>query len=114
MRLLWIPGSEPMKSSSCAAKGGHETLVRLLLEKGANPSKGIGGAAQGGHESIVRLLLDKGAMYLEGEYWRLLSVALVHGSCVAGGCGPTVTSRPTRWTNGGCGAVSHRYSCSAA
>jgi rhomboid protease GluP len=28
------------------------------------------------------LLLDKGAMYLHGEYWRLLTVALVHGSII--------------------------------
>ena len=28
------------------------------------------------------LLLDKGAIYLNGEYWRLLTVALVHGSII--------------------------------
>jgi membrane associated rhomboid family serine protease len=28
------------------------------------------------------LLLDKGAMFYDGEYWRLLSVALVHGSFI--------------------------------
>jgi membrane associated rhomboid family serine protease len=38
----------------------------------------LGGATE--LESI--LLLDKGAMYYDNEYWRLLTVALVHGSLI--------------------------------
>jgi ankyrin repeat protein len=48
--------------------GGHETVVRLLLEKGADvKAKTSSGwtalhlAARGGHEAVVRLLLEKGA-----------------------------------------------------
>jgi membrane associated rhomboid family serine protease len=37
----------------------------------------------GGSAELEQLLwLDKGAMYTAGEYWRLLSVALVHGSLI--------------------------------
>ena len=51
-----------------ACMGGHETVVRLLLEKGANieakdqdQQTALLIAAEGGYESVVRLLLEKGA-----------------------------------------------------
>ena len=53
---------------SRAAEGGHEAVVRLLLEKGAAiESKDdyrrtpLSRAAEGGHEAVVRRLLEKGA-----------------------------------------------------
>jgi rhomboid protease GluP len=46
------------------------SVISLLVLYGGNP----------GLESM--LLLDKGAMYVDGEYWRLFSVALVHGSII--------------------------------
>ena len=52
----------------CAAEGGHEAVVRLLLEKGANVNAkedngetALHEAAWGGHEAVVQLLLEKGA-----------------------------------------------------
>jgi ankyrin repeat protein len=54
-----------------AARGGHEGVVRLLLERGAeidarNPGSAAGrtalvGAAEKGHEGVVRALLERGA-----------------------------------------------------
>jgi ankyrin repeat protein len=48
---------------SCAAAGGYEAVVRLLLEKGAEPdSKDMFGrtplslAAERGHRTVVQLL----------------------------------------------------------
>ncbi|KAL7783395.1 ankyrin repeat-containing domain protein [Trichoderma afarasin] len=53
---------------SWAAKNGHETVVKLLLEQGAEiDSQDNGGqtplslAAENGHETVVGLLLEKGA-----------------------------------------------------
>ncbi|PVH74235.1 hypothetical protein DL98DRAFT_658902 [Cadophora sp. DSE1049] len=61
-----------------AARGGHEAVVRLLLEKGANvEAKGdykrtaLVWAAWGKHEAVVRLLLEKGAdVEVKGDYKR--------------------------------------------
>ncbi|KAH8689310.1 hypothetical protein BGW36DRAFT_70072 [Talaromyces proteolyticus] len=52
-----------------AVEGGHEAIVKLLLEKGADlESKDheygrtpLSRAAEGGHEAVVKLLLEKGA-----------------------------------------------------
>jgi len=51
-----------------AAEGGHEAVVRLLLEKGADieakdefEETALIKAAEYGYEAIVRLLLEKGA-----------------------------------------------------
>ena len=51
-----------------AAKGGHDAVVRLLVEKGANAeAEGKGGmralhsASRSGREPMVRLLIEKGA-----------------------------------------------------
>ena len=51
-----------------AAEGGHEAVVKLLLEKGAElETKDNDGwtplswAAEKGHEAVVKLLLEKGA-----------------------------------------------------
>jgi ankyrin repeat protein len=53
---------------SRAAEGGHEAVVRLLLEKGAAIESNdsicrtpLWWAVKGGHQAIVRLLLEKGA-----------------------------------------------------
>ena len=49
--------------------GGHESIVRLLLDRGADMhaqggmhGNALQAACYGGHESIVRLLLDRGAV----------------------------------------------------
>ena len=45
-----------------ACYGGHESIVKLMIEKGANNwNYGFCGACFGGHESIVKLLIEKGA-----------------------------------------------------
>lgn len=44
-----------------AARGGHDALVRLLLEHGACADDGIKVAARRGHMKVVRLLLEYGA-----------------------------------------------------
>jgi ankyrin repeat protein len=48
--------------------GGHEQVVKLLLDKGADVNAQGGrygnalyAASLGGHEQVVKLLLDKGA-----------------------------------------------------
>jgi rhomboid protease GluP len=43
---------------------------------------GAGSQLEGSAELESWLLLDKGAVYYGGEYWRLLTVALVHGSII--------------------------------
>ncbi len=49
---------------------GVTILVSLLVEFSADDTL------------MSWLRLDKGAIYLDGEYWRLLTVALVHGSII--------------------------------
>jgi ankyrin repeat protein len=49
-----------------AARGGHEAVVKLLIDNGANVkdiygSIALESAARGGHEAIVKLLIDNGA-----------------------------------------------------
>ena len=45
-----------------AAEGGHESIVRLMLERGANNyNESMAKAACGGHLEIVELMLEKGA-----------------------------------------------------
>ena len=58
--------SRGMTALYMAAMGGHEAMVRLLLEKGAdlkakdsNKWTALHAAARGGHEAVVRLLLEK-------------------------------------------------------
>ena len=65
--------------------GGHEAVVRLLLEKGANVNaeggkygNALQAASFGGHEAVVRLLLEKGAnVNAEGGQLRQCSARCV-------------------------------------
>ena len=51
-----------------ASRGGHEAVVKLLLEAGADVASAdcsgqtsLGLASRAGHEAVVKLLLDAGA-----------------------------------------------------
>ncbi len=45
-----------------ACLGGHESIVKLMIEKGANNwYTGLEGACSSGHESLVKLMIEKGA-----------------------------------------------------
>ena len=51
-----------------ASSGGHEAIVKLLLEKGADVNaqggeygNALQAASSGGHEATVKLLVDRGA-----------------------------------------------------
>ncbi|KAK1971909.1 ankyrin [Colletotrichum sublineola] len=46
-----------------ASVGGHDDVVKLLLDNGADPNKkgGIYGNTRGSHDDIVKLLLERGA-----------------------------------------------------
>ncbi len=45
-----------------ACEGGHESIVKLMIEKGANDwNEGLSSGCRGGHESIVKLMIEKGA-----------------------------------------------------
>ncbi|KAI9891067.1 MAG: hypothetical protein M1814_003418 [Vezdaea aestivalis] len=67
--LLNLKGGKFSFSLLAASIGGHEAVVKLLLDKGAdihakednNGWTALVGAAWNGHEAIVKLLLDKGA-----------------------------------------------------
>ncbi len=75
----------------CAARDGHEKVVRLLLERGAeidavNRVRGGGFtalmyAARSGNEKVVRLLLERGAKIgaVDGGGWTALMCAAVSG-----------------------------------
>jgi ankyrin repeat protein len=72
-----------------AAEGGHEAVVRLLVNRGAdvNAKKdddhgeetALMGAAEGGHEAVVRLLVDHGADVnaRRSDYYRRGETALM-------------------------------------
>ena len=71
-----------------AASGGHEAVVRLLLEKGADVNaqggdygNALQAASNGGHEGVVRLLLGKGANFNAqgGAYGNALQAASYGG-----------------------------------
>jgi ankyrin repeat protein len=63
------PDDRNARALYLAARGGHEEVVRLLLEHGADidarnnqPGKtALVGAAEKGHEGVVRTLLELGA-----------------------------------------------------
>ncbi len=56
IQLYWNYGLD----SAC--EGGHEFLVKLMIEKGANNwNYGLYGACFGGQESFVKLMIEKGA-----------------------------------------------------
>jgi ankyrin repeat protein len=72
-----------------ASAGGHEAMVKMLLDKGAdiNAQSGQYGnalqaASSRGHEAVVRLLLDKGADVNAqgGEYGNALQAAVSDGN----------------------------------
>ncbi|KFY30111.1 hypothetical protein V494_08258 [Pseudogymnoascus sp. VKM F-4513 (FW-928)] len=72
-----------------AAIGGHESIVKLLLEKGADAEAKDGNgqtalyeAAEGGHEAVVQLLLEKGAdaKAKDEDGWTLLHRAAWGGN----------------------------------
>ncbi|KAF8214454.1 ankyrin repeat-containing domain protein [Mycena galopus ATCC 62051] len=71
-----------------AASGGHEGVVRLLINKGANVNTPAGqygtalvSASYRGYENLVQLLIDNGADLdaQDGEYGTALMVALWSG-----------------------------------
>lgn len=56
----------------CACKGGHEEIVKLLIEKGAETDESneffhttLQVAVKGGNERVVELLLDNGSQLEE-------------------------------------------------
>ncbi|KAK3362198.1 heterokaryon incompatibility protein-domain-containing protein [Lasiosphaeria ovina] len=79
---------------SWAAAGGHEAVVRLLLEKGASIDlkdehcgwTPLSWAAAGGHEAVVRLLLEKGVSVdlrdMDGQTPLSLAAAMVYKAVV--------------------------------
>jgi ankyrin repeat protein len=61
-------GGQYGNALQAASSGGHEVIVKLLLEKGADVNaqggeygNALQAASSGGHEVIVKLLLEKGA-----------------------------------------------------
>ena len=65
----WYGGVEAGQTSlMLASRGGHEAVVKLLLEAGADVASAdcsgqtsLGLASRAGHEAVVKLLLDAGA-----------------------------------------------------